>query len=74
MTDLGTLRAQALEATSFRGHDLTFRTPWHGEYASRQIGECVNCGMEVYLDTRPMPNGIELGGEALALTCPKVHS
>ena len=67
--DLGTLKAQATESATFRGHTLVWAAPWHGERASTQRGTCQHCGKEVDINTRPTPNGIDIGGEAIALGC-----
>ena len=39
------------------------------ENRARQIGECSKCGKYVVIDTRPEANGIDIGGNALALGC-----
>ncbi len=70
MQDLVALKAEATEAASFRGHRLIWCAPWHGERASIQRGICERCGMEVDVCNNPMPNGIDIGGEAVALNCP----
>jgi len=67
---LSTLKRRAQMATAFRGHRMKWLPPWHGEGQSLQNGECVKCGAFVQLNTRPMPNQIDIGGNALALTCP----
>lgn len=66
---LDQLRREAQEACELRGHTMRFSAPWHGEYGSLQSGECADCGMGVHLNTRPLPNGIDIGGEAVALNC-----
>ena len=38
-----------------------------------QTGVCKDCGMCVYLDEDPTPNGIDIGGKAVALNCPKLN-
>jgi len=69
MQSLDQLRVEAREACGLRGHIMRFTPPWHGEYGSLQSGECTKCGMRVHLNTRPLPNGIDIGGEAVALNC-----
>ena len=60
------LEREALEACNFRGHDMTeFREIQ--DYVSRST--CVRCEMEVTCDVHPAPNGIDIGGEAVALNC-----
>ena len=69
MKHLGQLRKSAQESAEFRGHSIRWYAPHHGERASTQIGECRWCGLEAYICTNPMPNGIDIGGEAVALNC-----
>jgi hypothetical protein len=30
---------------------------------------CIHCGMDVSINARPLPNEIDIGGEAVALNC-----
>ena len=69
MANLGTLRREAGAAARARGHSLAWAAPWHGEYSSIQRGTCTVCGAEVDVTTRPMPNEIDIGGEAVATNC-----
>lgn len=62
------LRREAATACRFRGHVMRW-TVWHGEWQTLCYGACVRCGMLVSCNTKPMPNEIEIGGEAVALTC-----
>lgn len=48
---------------------MEFTPPHHGERTSIQQGTCKHCNGWVQLDTNPLPNGIDIGGDALALTC-----
>lgn len=66
---LNTLRKRALQSTAFRGHVIKWIAPWHSESKSIQYGICVNCQMEVHINTNPLPNAIDIGGEAVALDC-----
>jgi len=69
MKPLDKLRQEAEESTKWRGHTIKWVAPWHGEGKSTQLGECPNCGMEVQICTKPAPNGIDIGGRAVALNC-----
>jgi hypothetical protein len=73
MNDLGTLRKSAEESASFRGHTLVWLVPWHGERTSTQHGYCSACGAGVDLNMNPLPNGIDIGGEAVAIHCRKAE-
>lgn len=63
------LRGEANQSCKFREHIMGWDTPNRSEKRTTQIGHCVNCGKEVILDTNPPPNGIDIGGEAVALNC-----
>lgn len=60
------LMADALESAASRGHGgmtvdhLDARGGW---------ATCDECGMGVHVTARPMPNEIDIGGEAVALDC-----
>jgi len=67
MTTLATLKKQALESCKFRGHSMgRFRTCIKNQSAWTNCGIC---GKQINVDTAPLPNGIEIGGEAVALSC-----
>lgn len=53
-------------ANNWRHHDLTLFFP---ENQSIQIAKCRRCGAEVQVILYPKPNEINIGGEAVALTC-----
>lgn len=60
------LRIEAIEAAQFRGHYLDeFETLTHG----CQVAECLLCGKQAFVEMEPMPNGVRVGGEAVALNC-----
>lgn len=65
---LDSLRRQAAQSTAFRGHRMTWQVI-HGESRSLALGTCRRCEMQVTCNTRPEPNGIDIGGEAVALNC-----
>ena len=67
--DLSQLRTEADTSARFRGHIIDWVTPWHGEGRSLQNGSCRGCGMEVQINSKPLPNQIDIGGEAVALNC-----
>jgi hypothetical protein len=62
------LRKQANEGAEFRGHSLQWSVR-HSESRTIHIGVCTRCEMQVTVNTRPQPNDIDIGGEAVALTC-----
>lgn len=72
MAGLWKLKIEAMDAASFRGHAvILWQAPHHGEHRSYQLGTCTDCGMQVCINTRPMPNEIDIGGELVALNCPQ---
>jgi len=66
MKKLERLRKEALESCKFRGHKMRpfDRTSRHWWYS-----ECHICGKHVLVNDNPTPNGIEISGEAVALSC-----
>lgn len=72
------LRAEALEACEFRGHKMgpfedDMRTHTYLGKVIREAytgtAECIVCGAWVQVETHPWPNGIEVGGPAVAVSC-----
>lgn len=60
------LRIEAKEACEYRGHNMNR----FEHYASgRCLSTCKICGKAVSVIARPAPNEIDIGGEAVALTC-----
>jgi hypothetical protein len=66
MTTLEQLRKSALEACKFRGHNMTRFASLH---SWAKVADCKKCGMTVFVNSRPAPNGIDISGEAVALNC-----
>jgi hypothetical protein len=73
MRSLTELKRSATESCALRGHEIEWAAPWHGETKSIQRGKCRRCDMVVDINTNPLPNGIEIGGEAVALNCPRTR-
>ncbi len=67
MKTLGTLRRSAQQSTHWRGHRMAWDKP--GCNDTVQSARCVTCGATVLLLTNPAPNGIAIGGRALAVNC-----
>jgi hypothetical protein len=66
MTDMELLQLEALEACTFCGHTMG---PWQVYSNTTVYSHCVACDMQVVVNTSPAPNDIDIGGEAVALTC-----
>lgn len=69
MRKIERLRIDALEACENRGHCMSTFTTYHGQKSAR-LAYCLDCGMRVDIDSSPPANGIDIGGEAVALNCP----
>lgn len=59
------LKQSATESTKFRGHSLS---EWD-DHNGCSFAKCLKCGKQVTVLTRPLPNDINIGGEAVALGC-----
>ena len=68
MSRLQQLMNEAASAASFRGHVLLVWDEPH-DGARRANGACAECGAQVSVDTAPAPNGIDIGGAAVAIGC-----
>lgn len=70
MTKLDRLKKEALEDATCRGHRvgkwIHFGLGLTGAYA---MTVCTTCGRQVVVQPNPLPNGIEISGEAVALGC-----
>ncbi len=64
-TTLFRLKLEAHESASWRGHTLE----WQDNSGYRATGTCTKCGKQVVCLTRPAPNQIDIGGEAVGLNC-----
>jgi len=60
------LRRQALESAKWRGHDMG---RWEVITGHLCRSTCKKCSKEVDVNTKPAPNEIDIGGEAVALGC-----
>ena len=66
-SDLDRLKEEALESTTFRGHQMK---PWKDYGDGKQsMTLCSICERWVTVNTDPMPNEIDVGGSAVAMTC-----
>ena len=60
-----TLKREATETANRRGHTLT----WENFSDKWALGSC-DCGAEVTVRTNPLPNEIDIGGDAVAINHP----
>ena len=64
------LKSEAHESCRFRKHHMApFKRTRTDLDRLSACSECRHCGMQVFVDTRPEPNSIDIGGEAVALNC-----
>jgi hypothetical protein len=71
MSKLDALRGEAYESTTWRGHLIG---PWTTGDRKVSTSACLWCSRTVTVRTRPMPNEINIGGEAVALNCEGRHT
>ncbi len=73
MSILRDLREKAQAAADSRGHCRIFwdaPSYWGGTpIRALQDGHCPVCKKTVHLNTAPPPNGVDIGGELVALNC-----
>jgi len=71
---LETLRRHAAKACNFRGHSMQWSNPFGSASGPHSMfGTCRHCRMEVLIREAPAPNGIDIGGEAVALQCRRIN-
>jgi hypothetical protein len=61
------LMREARKSAEWRGH--TMARVYRTEYWHHLACACSVCGMSVSVDANPAMNGIDIGGEAVALNC-----
>ena len=66
--DLDELKLQAEESSNWREHELG---QWleHSWNPRKFYCHCIKCNMQVIVTLNPLPNEIDIGGEAIALNC-----
>ena len=70
MRTLAQLKKEGHRSAKMRGHTLG---RWKPTSTNRQdraaYATCLRCERVVYVSTHPPPNGIDLGGDAVAMNC-----
>ncbi len=61
------LKKSAGDSVMFRSHHMG---RWTDVDDRRAVCECERCGMQLVINAKPIPNEIDVGGEACALDCP----
>lgn len=67
--ELRKLQLQARQSAENRGHTLGRWMTNHNDEHDTALATCIHCGHFVQCDTRPLPNGIDIGGTAVARDC-----
>jgi len=65
MRKIERLKREALESCRFRGHIMKRFL----DFKDFSVSSCKICDMQVVVVPHPLPNGIEISGEAVALHC-----
>jgi hypothetical protein len=63
---LKTLQQEAEKSCRLRGHEMG---SWLRAGLAMAYSHCRTCDMQVVVNVDPAPNGIDIGGEAVALHC-----
>ena len=66
MRYIDSLKVEAKEAATWRGHTMS-RFSKLGKTSAEST--CTVCGAGVSVDIHPAPNGIDIGGPAIAVGC-----
>ena len=68
MITMNTLKYKAIRACNWRGHNMG---KWKDHSYRNGVAycHCLDCDMQVAVILNPLPNEINIGGEAVALTC-----
>ena len=66
MKNLATLGREARKSCKARGHKMT---PFVMLTFHTEVSHCLTCGKEAIINDKPMPNDIDIAGEAVALNC-----
>lgn len=75
MKTIDMLKKEALESCRFRGHNMGHFNQGksgrgRGRITALSYCKTPSCGGWVCVDTFPPPDGIDIGGSAVALHCP----
>lgn len=70
--ELNILKDKALESCEeVRGHDMGEWEDNVTQFRTTSYSTCKNCGRYVQVNTNPSPDGIDIGGDAVAISCDK---
>lgn len=67
------LTLEAAEACTNRGHVMGWEEhSFKDDNASKRWAVCLHCSASVEVRTKPMANGIDIGGSAVAVNCKRL--
>jgi hypothetical protein len=70
MKSLARLKAQAVRSATWRGHHLAAWDTAISRDSATTVCTVPGCKAWVQVENHPSPNGIEIGGPAVAVNCP----
>lgn len=70
MTKINQLKDEAIRSSALRKHALGGWTRSKSRPETVETASCTRCGATVTVNTNPRPNEIDVGGRAVAVTCP----
>ena len=71
LKSLSLLKLEAENSCLYRGHNMKWDRVYKFTIKGSRNAECKYCGMTVSIKTHPQPNDIDIGGNAVTLTCPE---
>ena len=69
MDKMNRLKTEALRSTKSRGHVMGEWEQGKHSWSAFASCECLKCGKGVQVESTPALNSIDIGGEAVALSC-----
>lgn len=70
MGTIDKLQREARSSARLRGHSLK---QFNHYSDTRRFSHCRHCDMQVEVNSKPLPNEIDIGGEAVALNCMRIN-
>ena len=71
LKSLSLLKLEAENSCLYNGHNMKWDRVYKFTVKGSRNAECTYCGMAVSIKTHPQPNEIDIGGNAVVLTCPE---
>lgn len=71
---LAQLQREAITACVHRKHDMGKFQPYNSNTQIQMRSVCRKCNRDVVICQNPLPNGIDISGEAVALNCDRFYA